>query len=637
VDRQRVTCPSSDGPGRSAAADTGRAPGPLAPGQVLAGRFRVTEGPRGPGGAALGEMVEGGASIALRLIPVPRGGDRLADRWADHARLVERLAGANPSIATVVECGTLADGTLLLVTARPAGVPLGHLMQEKKALDVRRSVALTLSIAQALEAAHNLGVVHGSLSPENILVGRGDAVTLVDFGFDRMGPSVGPMAGAGRDEVPAWLKFQAPEQARSGSVTERSDVYALGALLYAMLTGQPPAAASPVVWYPAPASPIPDSLRQVISRALQEEPSRRLADVTELVNQLWMEMSSLAGGRGPDAVPSDRRAGPRQPASSVQSPNGEPRARTLHGRLRRLRRRVTPPAQPGEGPSPPVGESDGAPFRPWRRGALAAGLSAAGVLAAALVWLASERAVQGDARGWSVSPALTHSQAPPAVSARPPGPATGSDASGSTAGRATPSAGRPELPQPAPSPAAAPTPSPIAGAATRAPVDSAGKVDAPTESGQATSAGSGESRAARAAPEASPQVLSPTAPVPEPRLIDVPRSISGASRTPTPRPPATLTGNPVRLEPPRSARPVPGTPSPRDAPDPPRRGSGLSPVPAAQAASGARGTAAIAAPPAPAPAAPQPERRREPEDPGAIIDWLLKEGPSGAASSLPGR
>jgi serine/threonine protein kinase len=135
------------------------------------------------------------------------------------------------------------------------------------------------SIAKALDYVHSRGIIHGNLKPSNILIDRDGQPLLTDFGaFQNMGVGV-------QGNV-----YQSPEQARGGPVDRRTDVYALGVLLYEMLIGEPPpvgAVPSPLLKRPT----LPTQVKEVILKAMAQYPEQRFQTADEFSQALNMALA----------------------------------------------------------------------------------------------------------------------------------------------------------------------------------------------------------------------------------------------------------------------------------------------------------------------------------------------------------
>ncbi|HXJ77461.1 MAG TPA: protein kinase, partial [Candidatus Methylomirabilis sp.] len=239
----------------------------------------------------LARRLDTGALVELRVLSGDFArNDELMRAVRDHAARLARVP--SPAIATVHECERTSSGTLVLAMEHPQGVTLRDtIRREGKLLAPERALHLALQIAEGLESAHNLGLVHGRLRPENVvLVDPGPKVVLTQFGLDRLLASGSPID----------TTYQAPEQA-SGEATERSDIYSVGAVLYEMMAGTSP---SPDGTFRRRLGPrlgrgISSSLQRVIARALDPIPDRRQPYMSVLCNDLSDELNLYRDRKAP--------------------------------------------------------------------------------------------------------------------------------------------------------------------------------------------------------------------------------------------------------------------------------------------------------------------------------------------------
>jgi serine/threonine protein kinase len=204
--------------------------GRFAPGAVLAGRYCII-GLVGRGG--MGEVYRAddlrlGQQVALKLLPAGLSDDpvRLA-QFHNEVRTARQVS--HPNVCRMYDIGEI-EGALFLTMEYVDGEDLTSLLRrigrlpEDKALDIARQ------IAAGLAAAHERGVVHRDLKPANIMLDGAGKVRLMDFGLAAV--------GAVTDVRPGTPAYMAPEQLAGREVTARSDIYALGLVLYELFTGR---------------------------------------------------------------------------------------------------------------------------------------------------------------------------------------------------------------------------------------------------------------------------------------------------------------------------------------------------------------------------------------------------------------
>ena len=219
----------------------------LRPGTLVARRFRILEliGEGGFGAVYKAEEVGVGRHVALKLIHRPDGisqedVEELKARFEREAQALGRLH--SPFIVNLVELGMFGQRVYLAMEF-VRGRPLAQLLAEEAPLKPLRACALTLQILQGLAEAHQAGVIHRDLKPDNVMVERlplgGETIKLLDFGVARF-------QNAGRGDmktqdgrVLGTPSYMAPEQGL-GRVSPQSDLYGLGVILFEMLSGRLP-------------------------------------------------------------------------------------------------------------------------------------------------------------------------------------------------------------------------------------------------------------------------------------------------------------------------------------------------------------------------------------------------------------
>ncbi len=210
----------------------------LATGAVL-GDFRI-EAEIGRGGMGVvyrAAQVSLGRPVALKVIS-----ETLSDREDFRERFVResRLAASldHPNVIPVYGAGE-HDGVLYIAMRFVDGIDLRGLLAAEGAFEPARAAGVVAQVASALDAAHETGLVHRDVKPANILVaarGGGEHTYLTDFGLTKRTASDSGLTAAG--EWVGTLDYVAPEQVRGEQVDGRADIYALGCVLYELLTGR---------------------------------------------------------------------------------------------------------------------------------------------------------------------------------------------------------------------------------------------------------------------------------------------------------------------------------------------------------------------------------------------------------------
>jgi eukaryotic-like serine/threonine-protein kinase len=270
----------------------------------LFSRYRVIE-PLGAGGMGevyLAEDTTLHRPVALKILPPQHVQDEeRVRRFKQEAHAASALN--HPNILTVHEAGE-SEGRHFIATEFVDGETLRTLLRRTGSLPPREVLAIGAQVASALAAAHDVGIVHRDIKPDNVMVRRDGYVKVLDFGIAKLmlqAGAVGPNAPAETHQQTAagavfgTLAYMSPEQARGFPVDARSDVWSLGCLLYEMLAGRPPFAgpSSTDVLVAildretAPLPPrVPPELDSIITKTLRKAPDERYQSSRELLNDL---------------------------------------------------------------------------------------------------------------------------------------------------------------------------------------------------------------------------------------------------------------------------------------------------------------------------------------------------------------
>ena len=276
--------------------------------RVLAGRYRLV-GPVARGGMA--EVWEGHDDVLARPVAVKilhphlAEDDGFVERFRREAVAAARLS--HPGIVATFDTGD-DDGVTFIVMELVRGRTLRQALEESAPLPTATAVHIAAQVADALERAHRGGLVHRDVKPANILLcdepGGGVRVKVADFGIAKLQAGGGDLTQTGA--VVGTAKYLSPEQVEGRSPDARSDVYALGVVLYEMLCGRPPFAADTELATALqhvrsePVTPrqvragIPRPLEQIVLRAMAKDPDERFRSAADLRGAL------LAVDLGPD-------------------------------------------------------------------------------------------------------------------------------------------------------------------------------------------------------------------------------------------------------------------------------------------------------------------------------------------------
>ena len=291
-------------------------------GELIAGRYELEE-LVGRGGMssvyrAHDRLLE--RTVALKILHEHHTrDDDYVERFRREARAVAQLS--HPNIVTVIDRGE-QDGRQFIVFQYIDGETLKDVVERRGPLPVAEAVRLGVQIAGALAFAHERGVVHRDVKPQNVLFDGDGRAKVTDFGIARSRDTAG-MTLAGT--VMGTSHYIPPEQARGDVVDERSDVYSLGAVLYELLTGEVPFAGDNFVAVAmrhmneeppsarARRPDVPPRLDLALRRAMAKEPADR-PSMKELVGELEAALADPNGRADGDVtmiIPPRQQAAPR--------------------------------------------------------------------------------------------------------------------------------------------------------------------------------------------------------------------------------------------------------------------------------------------------------------------------------------
>jgi len=293
--------------------------------------------------------------VAIKVLPAGALGDDAArKRFRNEALALSSLS--HPNIAVMHDFDT-EQGVDFLVMEHIPGTPLSEKLASP-GLSREEIVRIALQIAAALEEAHEHGVIHRDLKPGNVMVTPKGLVKVLDFGLAKLLESAAAtertLTITDANLVAGTLPYMAPEQLRSDPVDARTDIYALGVVLYEMATGKRPFSertqirlADDILHKPPPPlkamnPQAPAELEAIILKCLAKQPEDRYQSVEELARDLRALEVTSAGSAAAVVAAAAPRASPMTTRGSTVSPST--------GSTCRCR------SIPGFRPSPPIGE-----------------------------------------------------------------------------------------------------------------------------------------------------------------------------------------------------------------------------------------------------------------------------------------
>ena len=277
-------------------------------GAIIDGRW-VIRGFLGQGGMArvyLAEDVKTQARVAVKILGVEHAGDRVTrERFLREIDVAAELG--HPGIAKVLDAGHRKDGAPFLVIELLVGESLGERLRREQMLTEAFTLTVVRQVASALAAAHAAGIIHRDVKPDNVFLTDNPSgepgVKVMDFGMAKL--REGPVTQVGL--TLGTLPYMAPEQALADPLDGRTDVYAIGVMMFRMLTGKLPfdtpndpllVAQHIYIAPPAPRSLRPNLdplLESVVLTALRKVPGNRHGSMTDLLEDVERLLGMRAG------------------------------------------------------------------------------------------------------------------------------------------------------------------------------------------------------------------------------------------------------------------------------------------------------------------------------------------------------
>lgn len=289
------------------------------------------------GEGAMAEVYEGvhrglGRKVAIKLLhPDCASREVTRERFVREAQTLACIQSSH--VVSVTDFGRSANGAPFLVMELLVGSDLRHLLERERRLPTARAVRLIQQACWGIAAAHAQRLIHRDLKPENLFVVQAahgpEICKVIDFGVARRGDASRELTRDGA--LVGTIRYMAPEQARAQPIDERVDVYALGAILYELLSGSPPFAAQSdevtlfQIMNEAPTAlrtvcpQLPKELANVVERALEKDRELRFGSAEALAAALepWVAQAQIkADVLGHDTQRALQQAPPASPAGS---------------------------------------------------------------------------------------------------------------------------------------------------------------------------------------------------------------------------------------------------------------------------------------------------------------------------------
>ncbi|NCG22079.1 MAG: protein kinase, partial [Rhodobacterales bacterium] len=272
-------------------------------GRLIAKKFKVTGLQRSGrmGDVYVARRIENNARVSIKILdPALFGEQEAKKRFEREARITLRLD--HPCTLVVEEFGRTNEGWPYMALEYVNGELLAEIIEDAGKVEASRAAYIVAQIAMALDAAHALGVIHRDMCPNNVLIsevaGQADSVKVLEFGLSRMEGSESEESSLTAVGVRIGSPFyMAPEYIEEYALDHRADLYALGIVLFEMLTGKPPFHGRPykvMDMHLSEVPPAPSSLVQgvapwldkLVADLLVKDPDLRIQTAAEVVRRI---------------------------------------------------------------------------------------------------------------------------------------------------------------------------------------------------------------------------------------------------------------------------------------------------------------------------------------------------------------
>ena len=375
------------------------------PGDTFAGRYQIERllGRGGMGVVYLATQAPLGRQVALKVLKPPESLEddpQFDERFLREAAAAARLS--HPNTITIHDFGQDDEGALYIVMEFLEGNDVRTVLAHEGTFDPARAIHVAKQVAKSLREAHRKGIIHRDLKPANVLLVTRDEdedfVKVLDFGLVKFRGEASEITLAGK--FLGSPRYTSPEALdRNREVDHRADIYAIGILLYTMITGAPPFDGDPMqvlhahlhekprpMYRANPAAQTTPELEALVERCLEKEPDRRYQTMTDLLTAL-REVGAYFGQEDTetldlevnDSLEFDLDSG-EHASPAVRRPRPDPSAKTRKPKGTRLSKPAAPTPSGVNEPPPKRKKRRGASPVPWVLGGAALALSVAIVI-----------------------------------------------------------------------------------------------------------------------------------------------------------------------------------------------------------------------------------------------------------------
>ncbi|MDO4863709.1 MAG: Stk1 family PASTA domain-containing Ser/Thr kinase, partial [Ruminococcus sp.] len=261
-------------------------------GKKLEGRYEITEliGVGGMAEVYKGTDVIDNKAVAIKILKKEYAeNEEFLRRFRNESKAVAVLS--HPNIVKIYDMG-FSDKLQYIVMEYIDGITLKEYIEEEKVLTWKDTVHFVIQILRALQHAHDKGIVHRDIKPQNIMMFSDGTIKVMDFGIAKFSREEGKTA---TDQAIGSVHYISPEQASGGVTDAKSDIYSVGAMMYEMLTGKKPfdsdnpVAIAVMHMHDIPERPrainpdIPDGLEEIVLKAMEKAPEDRYQTTAEMI------------------------------------------------------------------------------------------------------------------------------------------------------------------------------------------------------------------------------------------------------------------------------------------------------------------------------------------------------------------